>query len=336
MDTKMLNIIVTKFSDSFILSIYKNRKINNHGFRASTEKDVKKNRLSLDSNLKKNTNLKILHNHLNIFYNTSLKDTFTSIQDISNEDEKLVFAYFHSDQDFIEDFIPSTIQNTEIVEKKPISKSHNSTQKKNEKIINRLEKKVENLSLELEKKDLIIHQKTKEITEKIKLQLNEKNSLLEQNLDLKRKIDSYKLENNLLKNENENFFTENKDLQNQINELSDLIEMLEKDIIATTLAYKNNVDNQNGNYRIAVLGNQSLKLLSKLDDHSFMIFNNSNLEDLFNTHNIYKEIWVIIFDLNQREKKLLNKRIEQLDIVDKINYIETLIDLNNLIFINKK
>lgn len=313
MKKEILSLVVPNLSTNMIREIYQNKKINHSGFRASSEKEIIKNRSSLNKNLLKTNNISIVHNLLTTKFKNTLENKFQSVLEVESQDDMIIFAYGTEDYNYLHDHIlhSNEIQNNNSDDINHL-KNFDSNNIKENKIISKLEKKIVKLNAEISNRDEIQRKKIDELNNKLHQAKLLNSTLLEQKKSLQVELDKALVLVEDTKNENEN--------------LIEIIDILETERIKE----KTIVNEQKIN--IALIGHREYEFqYDEFSPVNFKLYKIDDIHNLLSNNELYKEIWVINFDLNLKEKKILKKAFATSQNVFNIVNIETLIDLNRMI-----
>lgn len=349
MDKELLTLLIRHLSEQEVIALYKIKNINNFGFRANSPEDIKKNRGILESNLLKAVNYKIVQKNLmNSYENIDIDNiSIENFQDFINEHGLLKLSstlYIQNKIDLLTNFLDNLnippIENSD--SKITNSNITNESDTKSPKIIKKLEAKIMNLSEELEKRD---KQFKTQLEEKI-IELNnlrlEKNKL---NIELSTSIKK----NQDLTNTNNEFITQNDKLKHNFDTLNELlnkklmqIESLQIELKQTTEITNTNENTNHLNHiisiednskqlsssNIAVIGEYSRIISEQLPTYKFTFFEIKRIEELKNDLSNYDCLWIINYDLTQKEQKIItNILINDFKKIETHNIL-TLKDLN--------
>jgi len=328
MEKEILSLVVSNLSTNMIKEIYQNKKINHSGFRASSEKEIIKNRNNLNQNLLKINNLSIVHNLLITRFKSSLANKFQTILEVELWDDIIIFAYGTEDYKYLHEYI---LNNKEQQNKdnKNIHKlkDHDLNILKENKIISKLEKKIEKLNAEISNRDKIQKKKLEELSKKLDQEKLLNNTLFEQKNVLQKDLDKALVLVQKIKEENLSLVIS---LEESIKENEDLIEVI--DNLETERIKEKNTVNKQELTNIALIGHREYEFqYDEISSINFKLYKINDIHNLLSNNELYKEIWVINFDLNLKEKKILQKAFATSKNVFNVRNIETLIDLNRMI-----
>lgn len=310
LDRELLKKIITLFPDEFIVLIYKEKKINNFGFRAGNVEDVKKNRQNLERNLFKRQNLMFLENYLKGKIDKSIiipvgitKDNVREVLDSNELIKLLIYLLVENRRTEFEIVWENEIgllkkeKDLIIVPKKSSKILSNS---ESTKITKKLIGKIENLENRIRSRELQFKTKFEELNEKYEMRLRERNALLVENGKLKTKL---KDESNIVEKLNSK-------LEKIVSERNENITTLQKEndkinneiITLKKIMGKNSIDEKK--YYILIVGEIESSNIENIhiDCMKFSDFSVSYNEL---TGKNYNEIWIINYDLTRKEKDVL-------------------------------
>lgn len=354
LDKELFTSLLRHLSETEIIAIYKNKKINNFGFRANTPEDIKKNRGILESNLLKPLNYKVIQkNIMNFNVDIDIENiSDENFQDFINEHGLLKLSsalYVHNKTDLLETIFKklntTSDKNSELTKSIADTNIMNEPENKSQKIIKKLEAKITNLTEEFDKKERYIKSQLKEKNTEINNLRTEKNTLSTE-------LNSSAKKNQHLADANVKLIVENEKLKNdvdnlieQLTEKSIQIESLRKELEEfkkitnkneTPYSFSQNMhpqveDNSNklSLLNIAVIGEYSRIISEQLPTCNFSFFEMKNIDELKESLKNYDYLWIIHYDLTQKEQKIITKILIK-DFKDiKTEIILTLKDLNN-------
>ncbi|MFJ8458901.1 hypothetical protein ACIQ57_07185 [Lysinibacillus xylanilyticus] len=350
MDKETLTILVSTLPERDIVDIYKQKKINNLGFRAGNIDDVRKNRKLLENNLLKTTNVKQLHSYflmMDADFEWDLKnlswDEIKALCDEKGIVNVLISLYAHERFEEFKELVSGQLQKELHVEQNPIERKTNDilneasdslSESKHIKTIKKLETKLKNLEDENKSKEDIYKGKLDNINKLLK--------------DMRKEKEQYKIDNDKLTRENKELQVLNQGLQQQkykveserqqlLNEVQLLkvrIENLESEtqpqLYECDNLLKEIVDCTNkAEYQIAIFGHPDEILINNTKHVGFEFIGGEAIKE-FNTdkNNKYDEIWIIYYDLTQKEKHLINKKQLKNNKSVEVKIINNLKELN--------
>lgn len=330
MKKEALSIVVSNLSTNMIKEIYQNKKINHAGFRASSEKDIIKNRMILNQNLLKISNFSIVHNLLMIKFKSSLEKKFQTVAEIESQDEAIIYAYGKKNYEYLHEYL----QKNEDQQKTNTGntnffKNNDSNIIKENKVISKLQKKIEKLNAEILNRDEIQRKKIEDLNEKIRYEKSLNSALLNQKSILQKDLDKNLILIQNIKKENLTLASSLEDMIQENEELIEVIDKLEIERIKEKITA-----NEQELTNIALVGHKEYDFqYDVINSINFKLYKINDIHNLFSSIELYDEVWVINFDLNLKEKKILQNAFETSKSLTKPNIIniETLIDLNKMI-----
>lgn len=367
MDKKELAILISNLSDTDLIEIYKNKRIDNFGFRVNRITNIHKNRNILEQNLLKSKNIKYVHGFFLFKANKSkikidnLSDD--EVQKLIETEEKidiLSALYATGDKEKLKKLIDKNfeINNENVPEiKNEENNKEDRTDNKYEKTIKKLERKLTNIikdyhekesnyKLKLENNSQLISDLKKENIRKTQ----DYGSLKEEKDKLTQEIERLKNQNSILISTVDELNEQNKILKLQIQEKerssvnsSIMRNQLENEVKKSVQDSSNDLADDNltfevESYQIAVLGESNDLILNDNDAICFNFFEGKEVNKFMKDNKFYKydEIWIIHYNLTQKERRHVHsskfKSIKDI----KIQIINSLRELNQTIDNAKK
>lgn len=356
MDKESLALLISALTEMEIVELYKIKKINNFGFRANTINDVRKNRKVLEGNLLKPINMKRVQGYF-VLKAANLEINIEGLElnelkelcESKGYTKVLITLYVKGNK---EDFRKIVLHYLEKPHEEPLN-SKNKTdveesvlENKFNKTIKKLETKLKNITEESQKKE-----------NNYKLELENANKLIidlrKENMRLKQGSKQICKENNQYKNENVNLRNLNDTIQKQNENYSSKLKKIEKEVILLRekiilLDDKKQISNNNNfldikdvntiiTYKIAVLGEFN-ELISDMNGIHFEFIVGKEIKrfTIDGKSPNYNEIWIIHYDLTQKEKQIVQMKNFKSNLEVKIRDIYSLKELNQAIINLKK
>lgn len=356
LDKELLMLLLRNLSEIEIINLYKNKKINNYGFRANTLDDIKKNRGILENNLLKPLNYKIVQkNVLDFNVDIDIEDVSDeNFQDFIDEHGLLKLSSvlcIHNKTDLLETILkklnnPSE-KNSDLTKIILDTNIKDESENKLQKIIKKLEIKIINLTEEFGKKEQYFKSQFEEKNIELNNLRTEKNALkIDLNASMKQ-IQYLTNVNKKIMSENEKLKDDIDKLTNQLTDKSIEIETLRIELeevkkimnenetsnsyIQNKYTHAEDQSNKSLLPNIAVIGEYSRMISEQLPIYNFSFFEMKNINELKNSLKNYDYLWIIHYDLTQKEQKIINNILIK-DLKDiNTETILTLKDLNNVL-----
>ena len=351
MDKELLTLLISALTEMEIVELYKVKKVNNFGFRVNTIDDVRKNRKIFEDNLLKPINMKRVQDYF--VFKAKLIEINIEGLDLNELKELcksegytkvLITLYVKDNKEDFRKIVTDYLEKTNEESIKSINNTHveeNVLENKINKTIRKLETKLNNITEELKKKE-----------KNYKLELDKTNNLIielrKENMRLKQDLNQISKENDYYKNENANLKNLNDILQTQNENYSNEIKELEKEVTSLNekmnlLNVKSQISNDTNSFevnelekiitnKIAVLGEFN-ELISDISGIHFEFIEGKAINE-FTIDDIsldYNEIWIIHYDLTQKEKRIVQMKNFESDFELKIRDIFSLKELNQAI-----
>lgn len=355
MDKETLALVISALTEMEIIELYKIKKINNFGFRANTIEDVRKNRQILENNLLKPINIKhiqrcFVYKAANLEINIEGLQWSELIELCKSEgySKVLIALYVNGKRQELKKIVSEYLEKSSeehLDSTSETEKVDSVSENKINKTIKKLEIKLKNITEEFQKKEYN-YKLELENKNKLAIDLRKENMCLKQELNkVNIENNQYKQENNLLKNENINLKDLNNKLQQQnenysielknlIEEVTILKEEISKSENNTQISTNNQsidikVVNTTTSYEIAVLGEYNELILNNISGVHFEFIQGEAIKEFSIEDNStkYNEIWIIHYDLTQKEKRIVHMKNFENNIEIKIKNIYNLKEL---------
>ncbi|MCT1540258.1 MULTISPECIES: hypothetical protein [Lysinibacillus] len=361
MDKETLALLISALTEIEIIELYKIKKVNNFGFRANTIDDVCKNRHILENNLLKPINMKHVQGYFVLkATNSEIKTEgleWNELKELCESEgysKVLIALYVNGKKEVFEKIVieySKKTGETQLQSPREIEVVDNVAETRSNKTIKKLEMKLNNITEEFQKKEYDYKLELQSV-KKLIVDLRKENMLLKQDLNIiSKENNQYKQEINFFENENVNLNgkllqqneTYSNEIQILIKEISVLkvkIKQLENNktqIATNNQAVDMKVEETTPTYEIAVLGESNeITISEKRGIHFEFIEGEAIKEFTIDNNTKYDEIWIIHYDLTQKQKRLVQMKDLKSNINIKIEDIHSLKELNQAMINIKK
>lgn len=317
-----LGVILRYIPEELLFEICKLKKINNLGVRCSKIEEVRKNRESLSQNLLKPINKNHFSKWLFAYFSKVKKKEL----DLNGEDlpvkgvfDLLIIAMFNNDTESF-DVYTDKLKSFFNKESERVENNTNEIEKPEQvnsdnKILKKLEQKLNSLQLEIKDKDdkyniqkaslqekiIFLNNELKEMQRKISISNNEKIQIETEKNDFKNNLNKLVNIKNDLEFQNSNLIDTINELQIKLNE-----------------AFKKNIKVV-GVFNLNLITNPNIKI-------EFL-----SIEEFLSLSVINQELWMLQFALTPREKYKLESSMKEKEILNKVVKINSNSELLTLI-----
>lgn len=359
MDKELLALLISALSEIEIVELYKVKKVNNFGFRVNTIDEVRTNRKLLEENLLKHINIKRVHDYfalkakiLEINIEGLELNELKELCESEGYTKVLITLYIKENKEDKEDFRKIVSDYLEKINEESIQDENNTDieesvlENKANKAIKKLEIKLNNITEDFKKKEKN-YKSELDRTNKLIIELRKENMRLKQEWNqVNKENDQHKNENANLKNlndtlqkQNENYSNELKDLEKEVNFLNEYLNLLngKNQIPDDTNSFEVNEMDKIVPKKIVIIGEFN-ELISNISGIHFDFIEGKAIED-FTIDDIsqgYNEIWIIHYDLTQKEKRVIQMKNLESEFELRIRNIFSLKELNQAIINLKK